>query len=292
MEKIFGLFLLFVLLFPSSANTQPVPVKQMARVMRQTAQVRVVAPAIPGPALRLPHAISLPAWKNDRIPAEAPCTQPSNWQKKWLTNHQRTIINVQRLVGVSKIQAIRNVRAWGAEYQAKTPRPLLLQEQSAVSADLQGLEPVLPDKNAYPPFPFQNQRNLIYRGLALDTDGAAIRNILTNGLRAKDSGPFSNTLLYTLAGPHSASRAIQAPIINLTADSNAAVKWATTRLSSGSIRVVVVVKSNLNSALITQSEDIPAQQIYAVTALLSIQGTPVWCKIELEGDNLRITPYK
>lgn len=211
---------------------------------------------------------------------------------EFLTQHQRAIIGTQRMLGVSKIQAVRNIRAWGAQRLATSPRPVLANDLSFHAPRLGELAARQNAAKEFPPFPFDNQRMLIYRGLALDTDGKAIRNILENGLRTQDVGREASTLALSLAGPMSRSAAVRAPITNLTDSASDAVMWAGIRLSKGQIPVIVVVKSPQKGNIITTSRDIPAEDIYAAVTLLNVNGIPTWCKVELEGDGFRITPYE
>ena len=56
--------------------------------------------------------------------------------------------------------------------------------------------------------------------------------------------------------------------------------------------VLVVIKEKVKRGrIITTPEDIPARNIQAVAALLSVNGKPSWCQIELEEKGFLITPY-
>ncbi len=244
-------------------------------------------------AARIPAAPKMPAAPKAAItPAPHVSVTPAQPRiAKFVTDHQRTLVGLQKMVGVSTRSAWENLQQLGAVYTPKSPRPLLAQEHSFTAADLTELAVSREEALQAPAFPFQNQRQLIYRGMALDTDGKAIRNILENGLRTQDVGKEANTLILSIAGPHSWDPAIRKPLINLTDSSADAVMWAGKRLTQGQIMVVSVVKSNRTGSIITASENIPTSEIYAQTALLKINGKPIWCKLELDGENLRIIPY-
>lgn len=246
-----------------------------AKAARQSAAVAVKVPAVP----KVPSVPTPPV-----VPAHPRVAAVVN-------QHPRTLVGLQKMVGLSTRQAWTNLKQLGAVYTPKNPRPQLQEANSFTAADLtEFAAPNIPEQTL-PEFPFQNQRGLIYRGMALDTKGKAIRNILENGLRTQDVGRESNTLLYSLAGTNTRSAAIRQPLINLTDSGNDAVMWAN-RLRKNEILVVTVVKSSRTGSVITSSKDIPATDIYAQTALLKINGKLTWCKLELEGNDLRVTPYQ
>lgn len=207
-------------------------------------------------------------------------------------HHPRIHIGTQQALGIPKITAIRNTLNAGYQISQTAPRPRLQETYSFPAADFTRLIPAKLESGEEPVLiPFQNQRGLIYRGLALNADGAAVRNILKNGLRVQDVGKESNTLIASMAGPMSRSAAVRAPITNLTDAASSAVMWAEKRLGDGQIPVITVVKSTQKGDIITTDRDIPAEDIYAVVALLNINGKRTWCKVELDGDDFRITPY-
>lgn len=277
---------LFVMFLICHATAQ-VPLRQAAAVSKDLARgssaVRTLSVRPIDPLPLIPQKPVRPV---------LPPTVSTGPTQQWITNNQRLLINLQRLWGTSTIQAIRNVRKWGAQYPRKNPRPVLQTDQSFRRANLAGLSVPESQIKDMPPHPFQNQRLLIYRGLALDVDGRAVRNILENGLLLKDVGPYANTLLYSLSGPYSRSRSVQNPVINLTDNSDSAANWAKTRKSPNQICVVTVVQSNQTGRTIMHNHDIPSDAIYAVTALLMVNGTPAWCKVEWDNGEFLITPYQ
>lgn len=256
----------------------PQAAESAAKAARQSAAVAVKVPAVPKvPSVPTPPVV--PA--HPRVAA-------------FVNQHPHTLVGLQKMVGLSTRQAWTNLKQLGAVYTPKNPRPKLLEEQAFVTEDFTQLIPAPKGKDEAPTLiPFQNQRGLIYRGLALNADGKAIRNILENGLRVQDSGEESNTLriAYASRGGPSAVKTVLDPVINLTSGPNSASSWAAKRMRHQDIRVVVVVHSQEQGSIIVETKDIPPADIYAVTALLNIDGTRTWCKVELEGENFRITPY-
>lgn len=244
------------------------------KAARQSATVTVKVPAVP----KVPSIQTPPVPAHPRVAA-------------LVNQHPRTLVGLQTMVGLSTRQAWTNLQRLGAVYTPKNPRPQLQEANSFTTADLTEFAVPNTPGQTLPEFPFQNQRGLIYRGMALDADGKAIRNILKNGLRTQDVGKESNTLLYSMAGPNARTAAVRQPLINLTDSGNDAVMWAN-RLRKQQILVVTVVKSSRTGSVITSSKDIPATDIYAQTALLKINGKLTWCKLELEGNDLRVTPYQ
>lgn len=254
-----------------------------AKAARQSAAAAVKVPAVPKvPSVQTPPVV--PA--HPRVAA-------------FVSQHPRTLVGLQKMVGFSTRQAWSNLKRLGAEYTPKNPRPQLQEENAFTAADLTEFAVPNAPGQTMPEFPFQNQRGLIYRGLALDTDGPAIRNILENGLLIKDLGKYAADYITSLG-----AEVVKAPIkatkiTNLTANPSEAVMWAKLRSAEGQIQVVMVVKYTSNKSsfsnsqhAISTSKDIPPEEIYAMTALLDLNGTLTWCKLELEGAGFRITPYE
>lgn len=287
MNKLFISFICALCAFAAtSAGAQKLPqIRKGVQTARKTAENASKA------AMSAQKAI--PAVTKPAVPA-APAVRVQTVHPKvakFVDENQLTLIKMQKLVGFSTRKALENVRGWGAEYHPKNPRPTLREDAAFTAPDLTEFIVSPEGVQTAPVFPFQNQRALIYRGLALKTDGAAIRNILENGLLLKDVGTESNTLILAMAGPQARSAAVRAPVTNLTDTSSEAAVWASKRMGKRDVSVIVVVKSNAKGSYITINQDISPDDIYAVTALLSVNGQPTWCKLETQGDNFRITPY-
>ena len=209
-------------------------------------------------------------------------------------------VQAHTLTGTPKITALRYTLEAGYEPHRYNPRPKILEEQTFVTEDFTQLIPAPREKNEGPTLlPFQNQRGLIYRGLALNADGQAIRNILENGLLIKDLGQYASDFITSMGAEASRGRCHSLKVTNLTAEPSEAVKWAQLRSKEEAIPVVMVVKYSSNKDLFSQdihaintAADIPPEDIYAMAALLNINGVPTWCKVELEGEGFRITPYE
>ncbi len=198
-----------------------------------------------------------------------------------------------RILRISPKQALRNLERLGVVPTFRGPRPVL-EKRGFIVKNFKKFATISPYISQPPAFPFHKSTLLIFRGLSLPTDGKAIENILQNGLRVKDVGPNANTLLRAYAGAIGgrAVQTVNTPVINLSGDPQIAADWAHRRLTSDHLAVVVVVKSKLRGDLILDYNDIPAADIYAVSALLNINGTLRWCKLQLNpAGGFRVTPY-
>ncbi len=263
-----------------TAATKAAMTAEQSMLKTTNAALRNV-PRTAAPAVKLAPAVK---------PVPLPAVNPT--VAGFVDRNQRTLFKLQTSVGVSTRKAWENLKNLGAEYHPKNPRPELLQSSAFTAADFTKLAVSQAEITTAPLFPFQNQRLLIYRGMALNTNGDAIRNILENGLLTKDVGRESNTLLLSIAGPRGRAGAARTPITNLTDNSSEAVMWAGKRMGKQDITVVVAVNSSAKGSIITVAEDIPAEDIYAVTALLRVNGKPTWCKLETAPEGFRITPYQ
>ena len=213
-------------------------------------------------------------------------------------SHPKLYTNVQIVTGTPKITALRNTLEAGYEPHRYNPRPALQADKALAVRDFSAVMPAGTEAET-PVIPFQNQRGLIYRGLALNADGQAIRNILEHGLLIKDLGQYASDFITSMGAEASRGRCHSIKVTNLTAESSEAVKWAQLRSQEEAIPVVMVVKYSSNKDLFSQdihaintAADIPPEDIYAMAALLNINGVPTWCKVELEGEGFRITPYE
>ncbi|MGN0025174.1 MAG: hypothetical protein ACI351_07075 [Candidatus Avelusimicrobium sp.] len=213
-------------------------------------------------------------------------------------SHPKLYTNVQIVTGTPKITALRNTLEAGYEPHRYNPRPALQADKALAVRDFSAVMPAGTEAET-PVIPFQNQRGLIYRGLALNADGQAIRNILENGLLIKDLGQYASDFITSVGAETARGRCHSMKVTNLTAESSEAVKWAQLRSQEEAIPVVMVVKYSSNKDLFSQdihaintAADIPPEDIYAMAALLNINGVPTWCKVELEGEGFRITPYE
>lgn len=198
-----------------------------------------------------------------------------------------------RVLGLSPKRALQNLEKIGVTSTFRGPLPAM-EKNSFFAGDFQLYTLSAPQISQAPAFPFRGSTNLIFRGLALPSDGQAIANILQNGLRLSDVGPEANTLLRSYAGAAGAGavRVVNAPITNLTKDPQTAADWAFRRQKDDYLTVVVAVRSNRKGDIITVSEDIPAADIHSVNALLNLHGTLKWCNVQLNAaGRFIITPY-
>lgn len=216
----------------------------------------------------------------------AASTKPYN---NWVTNRKQTLYKLQRAVGISPLQAGRNLRKMGAAPTVKQPLPKP-QGDSFLAQDLSSLIPQGKIVD-YPKIPVLSHQRLIFRGMALKE--SAIKNVLENGMLVKDVSTESRalSLSYAPTNPRAMSYLSTHPVNNLTDSPDAAANWASKRWQEGSTLVVVSVKSEASGDIIVVENDILPDQFHDVMALLQLNGNPTWCKVELADNGYKITPY-
>lgn len=144
--------------------------------------------------------------------------------------------------------------------------------------------------------PLLEEAGTLYRGMALPTDGKAVENILKNGLRLADVGNEANTRSLAVAGamPGAGRILAKTPVTNLTSFPAGAVTWAGKRITDEKTLIAIVAVSGQTQSgeIVQLAHDIPAHQITHLLVPLTLNGTPVWCNVQLapEGGFL-ITPY-
>ncbi len=133
----------------------------------------------------------------------------------------------------------------------------------------------------------------MYRALSLSADGAALRNIMENGLLLKDVGKFSNnrTMAYVSGDPRFVRTVSSMRFNSLAADPNTAVYYAKMHHSKDIIVVVRVQGLPEHGKVVHVGRDIPAENIKEVIAALNIGGNTVWCRVKAEKDGFTFTPY-
>lgn len=206
-------------------------------------------------------------------------------------SNKELLFKIQRLAGISPRQAVKNLHQWGAQPFQKL-RPLLQTERAFSITDFSSL---VQEAIAHlPAIPFM-EGPYMYRGLKLPADGAAIRNILENGLLVKDVGPHNNDrrLFYaSMIGPEAIKEILKEPVINLTnSPVNAFFYAARYRQQEGLIVLVKVKGLEEKGKVVSVPYNIPVKNIHSLIALLNLNGTPTWCKVELLADEFKITPY-
>ena len=209
----------------------------------------------------------------------------------FIINHKKILFRAQRAVGISPRQAVTNMRHLGIPPTHRPPFPKPNKTQSFAVPDFTDLAY---ESGELPASPFAPHPYYVYHGLGLSTDGNAVRNILENGLLVKDVGPDHNTLRLSYAS-HMGGGALQTiasqPVINLTNSPTVALHYAKRYQAKGMLVLVVVKEKQNHKKIIATPDDIPASDIQAVAAVLSIHGRPTWCQIELTEDGFLVTPY-
>ena len=139
-------------------------------------------------------------------------------------------------------------------------------------------------------FPYFNNRHNAYRGMALNDKG--IHKIFEKGLLLEDTGAASNTV-----GTIYMRRAQRA--IFFSVDPSEAFFYSRLNLSAKRGIPVVVVRRNMNyfgagmgSNGIFTTLDIPAEELKVISALLNIDGKPVWGRLIKENGLIYFMPYE
>ena len=133
----------------------------------------------------------------------------------------------------------------------------------------------------------------MYRALSLSADGAALRNIMENGLLLKDVGKFSNNrvMSFVSGNPRAVQTVANVQFNSLAADPNTAVYYAKQHHSKDIIVVVRVQGLPEHGKVVHVGRDIPAENIQEVIAALNIGGQTVWCRVKAGKDGFTFTPY-
>lgn len=141
--------------------------------------------------------------------------------------------------------------------------------------------------------PWKTNPQDMYRALSLPADGAALRNIMENGLLLKDVGAFSNNraMAYVSGDPRMVKTVSSMKFNSLASDPNTAVHYAKMHHSKDIIVVVRVQGLPEHGKVIHVGRDIPAENIKEVIAALNIDGTTIWCRVKAEKDGFTFNPY-
>lgn len=220
-------------------------------------------------------------------------------ERSWFTQQVRDI-KAGQLKRQRKQQQLAEKKAQLAAQEleaVKANLPPLIVEGSFTVADFTDLVPSGEQANPIVPF-VAEPKKIAYRGMALDTDAEAIRNIIKNGLRLQDAGKENSTLRMAYAshtGWRTMSHIAQNPVTNITDSPTAAAAWGIRRLSAKKpILTIVKIKGEFEGTTIEiVTTDIPADQIEEVAVRVNINGNLMWCKTQLNEDgSLTLTPYE
>lgn len=188
-------------------------------------------------------------------------------------------------VGVSKRKTLNYLYKHGAQ-PTRYPMPTLSGEtivMRTLHSPAKGEE--------WPAYPFTSPKWVLYRGISIKPDG--LRNILRNGLRAKDSGThhsdYSIMTYQTKALVDMANQMVgESKNICLISDAARAESYAVRRAKlDGDIPLIIQVRNtipvlrNPAGAGVLSQGDIPTDQIVRISALLPVDGTPVWGDISM-----------
>ena len=144
----------------------------------------------------------------------------------------------------------------------------------------------------------------LYRGMGLDEK--ALRNVLKNGLRARDTGSEANAVELQTRLVQGGTMPISSDLLkdmhtqqtNLTTDPQGTLHYVYLHsFTQGKVPVIVTVRNwrpkGHNGYFVTK-EDIPVSDFVEVSAF--VQGpnnTPIWCRVSLaeDGHSLVFAPY-
>ncbi len=194
------------------------------------------------------------------------------------------------------VQQQRNYQAWKLKrlHARQIALPHLRPQEAFHTADFKAF---IADTAIIPALPFTQRPDYLYRGLGLQEDGAALANILQNGLRVEDAGNYSDKLLLSLAiTPEDASLISAHKYTNLTSSPQMALRYALKnkrRCAKNVLPVIVAVQGEAEyTTVVRVQHDIAPTHIPYVIALLQINGTSTWCRIEQAQDGFLVTPYE
>lgn len=164
-------------------------------------------------------------------------------QKAMSEDSKRFYYSLLTKVGVSKRKALNYLYKHGAQ-PSRYPMPRL----SGETLVMQHLK--APSKaQDWPAYPFSSPKGVFYRGISIKADG--LRNILQNGLRAKDSGThhsdFTIMTYQTKALVDMANQMVgDSKNICLISDAARAESYAVRRSKlDGDVPLVIQVRSNI-----------------------------------------------
>lgn len=242
-------------------------------------------PVVKGTAKTLTKKAPAQAAKSASAQAAAARSLTPAAQKAMSDNNKRLYYSLMTKVGVSKRKALNYLYKHGAQ-PTSYPMPRL----SGEVVVLNQLQP--PSyQEPLPPYPFTSPKRVFYRGISINEEG--LRNILQNGLRAKDSGAhhsdFSVLTYQTKALVDLANQAVgETKNICLISDSRRAEHYAVRRAEGdGKVPLMIQVKNTIPTvrnpagAGVLSMGDIPTDQIVRISALLPVDGTPVWGDISM-----------
>lgn len=216
-------------------------------------------------------------------------------QRSWVEQKQRDIqawkLKRQRRKRDEQNRKDEQARQALRELEATLPR-----ENPEHALETSSFKPLLAKNLPTDPLPLLEQPGILYRGMALDSDGISLENILINGLRLQDLGSHATTKLLAISGGMRGTVSSAGPVTNLTSFPDQALYWANQRVQTNKELVVIikVAEQAQSGEVVLASEDIPADRITQIIAPLNVNGNgnPVWCNIELTPDaTFLVTPY-
>ncbi len=236
-----------------------------------------------GPSRLPPNALEKQAQRALTTPNRNWLTRKVRDYKAWQLKRQRRLRDAQALKLAQQAQ----------ELQAR--RAALPQLQPEQAYEIDDFTPFVTKELPTAPIPLLEEPGVLYRGLALPTDGIAVKNILANGLLLKDLGNHATTKLLSISGGTRGAVSAIRPVTNLTSLPEDAIYWATQHKTPGHDLWAVVTVDGIpqSGKIVIYSEDIPADQIVHVLIPLQLKAIPTWCDVSLTQDgHFLVIPYQ
>ncbi len=288
MQKVWIVGLVLILNVSLHAQTTP------AKVTRQATKALVEQPSVRAGTLSRYNGVRGAVMGVD-YHLQPAISQPATARRSWLEQQKRNWkahqLHKQRRTRDLEQQLQAQELAARQAILAKLPKANLAHQFIT-----QDFTPFLPEQIPAEELPLVAEPGVLYRGLGLPANGAAVRNILQNGLRVADVGTEANTrnLAYSGGQPGAVRALANTPVTNLTSFPMNAAEWATKRITPDKPLLAVVAVNGQTEVgkVVLAAQDIPAGQITHFFVPLQVNGAPVWCNVQLGTDGaFVITPY-
>ena len=208
----------------------------------------------------------------------------------------------QKINGKSLHQALRRaVELRG--FRPANPWPKIQSNAAIKVSTMRGLT-LDGYRGAIGPAPVPKNNIYLYRGMGLDEN--ALRNVLKNGLRVRDTGPEANAVELqtrlvqggTMPVSSNLLKDMYAKQTNLTTDPQGTIHYVSMHsFTQGKVPVIVTVRNWRPKGWIgyfVTKEDIPVSDFVEVSALVrGPNNKPLWCRVSLaeDGHSLVFAPY-
>ena len=308
MKKVFLFTLLFIFTAVANGYAQGKVLVTAAKATRATVAKGAVMPKplppLPGTFVQPAFAQTGVAAATAELPAQAAVSAAQAASISPVVTApkaERSVLEqIQRDLKAKKLKELHAQQV--ALAQAKENLPKLQENEAFFTADLTPYAPDHEIRAEQIELPAIREPGILYRGLALDSQGNSVANILENGLRVEDAGDESTTLITAYASHSQVASHVVATanrkVTNLTDSPRGAVYWLYKRLSANLQMPVLVQVTGIerSGSLVVETEDIPAENL-TVFAKLKINDHARWCKIERTSNDeglvgFKVTPFE